>query len=74
MYAASIGKWVSFEVLLNDSRVDIDLRDGKNLTALELITVLGEEIQVNKAKEEEGGERRLIAQEEGEMCAHNCPV
>ena len=51
LYAASIGKWVSFEVLLNDSRVDIDLRDGKNLTALELITVLGEEIQVNKAKE-----------------------
>ena len=51
LYAASIGKWVSFEILLNDSRVDIDLRDGKNRTALELITVLGEEIQVNKAKE-----------------------
>ena len=30
---------VSFEVLLNDSRVDTNLRDGEDQTALELITL-----------------------------------
>ena len=39
LYAASRGKMVSFEVLLNDSRVDTNLRDGEDQTALELITL-----------------------------------
>ena len=51
LYAASKGKMVSFEVLLKDSRVDINLRDGEDQTALELITALGKEIKVNEAKE-----------------------
>ena len=51
LYAASKGKMISFEVLLNDSRVDTNLRDGEDQTALELITALGKEIKVNKARE-----------------------
>ena len=51
LYAASRGKMVSFEVLLNDGRVDVDERDGKDQTALELINSLGKEIKAHKAKE-----------------------
>ena len=42
LYAARLGKMVSFWVLLNDRRVDIDRMVGVNLTALDLITVWGE--------------------------------
>ena len=51
LLAASKGKMVSFEVLLKDSRVDPDARDGKDKAAMELINALGKEIKANKAKE-----------------------
>ena len=51
LYAASRGRMVSFEVLMNDSRVNVKARDGEDQTAMELITSLGKEIKANKAKE-----------------------
>ena len=51
LYAASRGKMVSFEVLLNDQRVNADARDGEDQNALELVTTLGKEIKTSKAKE-----------------------
>ena len=51
LYAASRGKMVSFEVLLNDDRVDVDERDFDDQTAMELINSLGKEIKAHKAKE-----------------------
>ena len=51
LLAASKGKMVSFEMLLNDRRVNPHARDGKDQTAMELITSLGKEIKANKAKE-----------------------
>ena len=51
LYAASRGKLVSFEVLLNDDRVDVDERDLDDQTAMELINSLGKEIKAHKAKE-----------------------
>ena len=51
LYAASRGTMVSFEVLLNDSRVDVDERDYEDQTAMELINSLGREIKAHKAKE-----------------------
>ena len=51
LLAASEGKMVSFEVLLNDSRVDADERDDEDHTAMELVKSLGRVVKVNKAKE-----------------------
>ena len=51
LLAASEGKMVSFEVLLNDDKVDVDVRDGEDQTAMELINSLGQEIKAHKAKE-----------------------
>ena len=51
LYAASRGKMVSLEVLLNDGRVDVDERDGKDQTAMELINLLDREIKAHKARE-----------------------
>ena len=49
--AASEGKIHSFEVLLSDSRVDADSRDGKDRSAMELINALNKELKSKKAKE-----------------------
>ena len=51
LYAASKGKMVSFEVLLNDGRVEVDERDYEDQTAIELINSLGQEIKAYKVKE-----------------------
>ena len=51
LLAAAKGKMTSFEVLLNDSRVDEDAMDGRDQTAMDLITSLGKEIKANKAKD-----------------------
>ena len=63
LYAASRGKMVSFEVLLNDDRVDVDERDGEDQTAMELINSLGKEIKAHKAKE-------LLAKRDKKPLAH----
>ena len=52
LYAASKGKMISFEVLLNDSRVDIDERDGEDQSAMELINSLDKKIKALKAENE----------------------
>ena len=51
LLAASKGKMVSFEVLLNDKRIDVDARDDEDNNALELVHGLGKEIKFQKAKE-----------------------
>ena len=51
LYAASKGKMISFEVLLNDSRVDVDERDGEDQSAMELINSLDKKIKAIKAEE-----------------------
>ena len=51
LLAASKGKMVSFEVLLNDKRIDVDARDDEDNDALELVHGLGKEIKFQKAKE-----------------------
>ena len=55
LLAASEGKMVSFEMLLNDRRVNPHARGGKDQTAMELITSLaqslGREVKADKAKE-----------------------
>ena len=51
LLAASKGKMVSFEVLLNYKRIDVDTRDDEDNNALELVHGLGKEIKFQKAKE-----------------------
>ena len=51
LLAASKGKMVAFEVLLNDKRVDVEALDDEDQSALELINTLGKEIKAAKAKE-----------------------
>ena len=63
LLAASEGKMVSFEVLLNDSRVDADERDGEDHTALELVNSPGKVINTNKAKQ-------LLAKNKQKPLAH----
>ena len=50
LYAASRGKMVSFEVLLNDGRVDVDERDGEDQTVMDLINSWGKKIKTHKVK------------------------
>ena len=63
LLAASKGRMLSFEVLLDDHRVKPHARDGKDQTALELITNLGKEIKTSKAKE-------LLAKQNTKQAAH----
>ena len=51
LLAASKGKMVAFEVLLNDKRVEVEALDDEDQSALELINSLGKEIKAAKAKE-----------------------
>ena len=51
LLAASKGKMVAFEVLLNDKKVNRNARDNEDQSALELINDLGKEIKAKKAKE-----------------------
>ena len=51
LLAATLGKMVSFEVLLTDNRVNHKIMDSRDKSALELVEALGKKIKTHEAKE-----------------------